>query len=227
MGFFLDRPRDPEERALHDATMAVRRAIGLTAVFGAEGGDINCCSALSSADDSVGVRIEVGDDWAFVPFTALSDAKSPADVRGVLAAALPAHAALILARRSPDEARAERPPAVEVVVSGEASPVEVRYQAARAACHASATALEAAHAAFEIARAAFERAQDQHRAAFDELERVTSEALRTVEPAPMEDALAWVEEHGGVDRLDLFVAPLPIRRRVMQLVVDLQRTQAP
>jgi hypothetical protein len=56
---------------------------------------------------------------------------------------------------------------------------------------------------------------------------VTSEAIRTVEPASLEDALAWVEAHGGVDNLDLFVAPLPIRRRVMQLVVDFQETQTP
>jgi hypothetical protein len=107
MQLFLGCPLSPEEQALDDAVKTVRRAIGLTAAFGAEGGKINLVQCWQCGvrleDDTVGVRVEVGDDWAFVSFAAFVGAQSPADVRGVLAAALPAHADIILARRSPSE----------------------------------------------------------------------------------------------------------------------------
>lgn len=83
-GFWNDAALTNEER-IHDAWVArVRRAIGLTAVFGDEGRGIECYGAWS-LDHGNGVSVRCGDVDGFVPLSAFRPTMSSADIRETLA----------------------------------------------------------------------------------------------------------------------------------------------
>ncbi len=103
MSFWNDRATTDAERHSDDLTRHIRRALGLTAVFGDEGRGLGCYNAVDMRTGDEGVSVSAPGHGVFIPFGEITLSTPYAEIRRMIAESCPALAEIVQERRAPDE----------------------------------------------------------------------------------------------------------------------------